>query len=117
MAVRKIGRINMTMISDKANRSLGLSRRTLLSLLSVGAGWELASLWRGDTEGAVALQAAQSAGRLVFPKGAIIRTVLKDIPPNDLTPGAALFHEHIAADIVSDEVIAELKSAKEAGVS
>src|SRR5580704_786603 len=103
MAVRKIGRMNMTMISDKANRSLLLSRRTLLSLLSVGAGWQLASLWRGDTEGAVALQAAaQSTGRLVFPKGAIIRTVLKDIPPNDLTPGAALFHEHIAADIVSD---------------
>jgi phosphotriesterase-related protein len=114
MAVRKIGRVNM----NKANRSLWLSRRTLLSLLGIGAGWELASLWRGDTEEAVALQAAaQSAGKLIFPKGAIIRTVLKDIPPNDLTPGAALFHEHIAADTVSDEVIAELKSAKEAGVS
>ena len=106
------------MISDRANRSLRLSRRTLLSLLGAGAGWELASVWRGDTEGAAALQAAaQSAGKQVFPKGAIIRTVLKDIPPGELTPGATLFHEHILADTVSDEVIAELKSAKDAGIS
>jgi len=104
-------------ISDKASQ-LRLSRRTLLSLLGIGAGWELASVWRSDTEGAAALQAAaQSAGKQGLPKGAIIRTVLKDIPAGELTPGAALFHEHIIADTVSDEVIAELKSAKEAGIS
>src|SRR3984893_658934 len=31
-----------------------------------------------------------------FPKGAIIRTVLKDIPPQDLAGGATLFHEHMS---------------------
>ena len=31
----------------------------------------------------------------VFPKGAIIRTVLKDYAPEDLAGGATLFHEHM----------------------
>jgi phosphotriesterase-related protein len=31
-----------------------------------------------------------------FPKGAIIRTVLKDLPPESLTGGATLFHEHLS---------------------
>src|ERR1041385_3539983 len=37
-----------------------------------------------------------------FPKGAIIRTVLKDLPPDALTTGAVLFHEHmsLAADFM-----------------
>jgi phosphotriesterase-related protein len=37
-----------------------------------------------------------------FPKGAIIRTVLKDLPPEALTGGTVLFHEHmsLAADFM-----------------
>ena len=31
-----------------------------------------------------------------FPKGAIIRTLLKDTPPAALAPGAVLFHEHLS---------------------
>jgi phosphotriesterase-related protein len=31
-----------------------------------------------------------------FPKGAIIRTVLKDLPPEALAGGATLFHEHMS---------------------
>src|SRR5205814_1440340 len=31
----------------------------------------------------------------VFPKGAIIRTLLKDIAPEELSGGATLFHEHL----------------------
>src|SRR6476619_3161852 len=30
----------------------------------------------------------------VFPKGAIIRTILKDYAPEELAGGATLFHEH-----------------------
>jgi len=37
---------------------------------------------------------AQSAAPI--PKGAIIRTVLKDIAPQDLAGGATLFHEHMS---------------------
>ena len=31
----------------------------------------------------------------IFPKGAIIRTILKDYAPEELAGGATLFHEHI----------------------
>ena len=31
-----------------------------------------------------------------FPKGAIIRTILKDLPPEALASGATLFHEHLS---------------------
>jgi phosphotriesterase-related protein len=43
-----------------------------------------------------------SAASPRFPKGAIIRTVLKDLPPEALTGGATLFHEHmsLAADFM-----------------
>jgi phosphotriesterase-related protein len=37
---------------------------------------------------------AQTAPAPAFPKGAIIRTVLKDYAPEDLAGGATLFHEH-----------------------
>jgi phosphotriesterase-related protein len=41
--------------------------------------------------GAAAVASAQS-----FPKGAIIRTVLRDLPPEALSSGATLFHEHMS---------------------
>jgi phosphotriesterase-related protein len=43
---------------------------------------------------------AQTAAKPAFPKGAIIRTVLKDYAPEELAGGATLFHEHfqLAAD-------------------
>jgi phosphotriesterase-related protein len=37
----------------------------------------------------------QPAAPLTFPKGAIIRTILKDYPPEELAGGATLFHEHM----------------------
>jgi phosphotriesterase-related protein len=60
-----------------------LSRRDLLK--SLGAGLTVS---------------AAAAPR--FPKGAIIRTVLKDLPPEALAGGATLFHEHLslAADFM-----------------
>ncbi len=36
------------------------------------------------------------AADLAFPKGAIIRTVLKDVSPETLAGGATLFHEHMS---------------------
>src|SRR5712672_3184319 len=38
--------------------------------------------------------AAQTAAP-VFPKGAIIRTILKDYAPEEFAGGATLFHEHM----------------------
>jgi phosphotriesterase-related protein len=43
-----------------------------------------------------ALSVTPGAAAPQFPKGAIIRTVLKDLPPEALTTGALLFHEHMS---------------------
>src|SRR5215470_7109971 len=61
-----------------------LTRREVLELM-------------GMTAAAAALPeltAAQSAP--TFPKGAIIRTLLKDYAPEELAGGATLFHEHMS---------------------
>ena len=60
----------------------GLSRRRALEVLGIGAA-------------AAALPKDVFAQEPVFPKGAIIRTVLKDYAPEDLAGGATLFHEHL----------------------
>jgi phosphotriesterase-related protein len=66
-----------------------IDRRDALKLL--GAGIASAAL---PGSGAAAAE---------FPKGATIRTVLKDLPPEALSGGATLFHEHLslAADFMS----------------
>ena len=40
--------------------------------------------------------AGLSAVAAAFPKTAVIRTVLKDLPPEALGAGATLFHEHMS---------------------
>jgi phosphotriesterase-related protein len=45
---------------------------------------------------AAALSPLARAKTPEFPKGAIIRTVLKDLPPDALAGGATLFHEHLS---------------------
>src|SRR5262245_26720309 len=69
-----------------------LNRRQAIGLLGVGAGV-------GFFSGAASLvaapfQGASGASKVTFPKGAIIRTILKDISPDSIT-GSILFHEHI----------------------
>lgn len=49
--------------------------------------------------GAVAMAIAPTAIRAqtpAFPKGAVIRTLFKDYPPEELAGGATLFHEHLS---------------------
>jgi phosphotriesterase-related protein len=45
---------------------------------------------------AAALPEFVSAAAPTFPKGAIIRTILKDYAPEELAGGATLFHEHMS---------------------
>ncbi len=59
-----------------------LTRRGVVRLLGTGAGAGV--LWSANAEQNIA-----------FPTGAVIRTVLKDYDPQDLTGGAILFHEHL----------------------
>jgi phosphotriesterase-related protein len=59
-----------------------LTRRQALEILGAGAA-------------AAALPKSLFAQTPAFPKGAIIRTILKDYAPEELASGATLFHEHM----------------------
>ncbi|HXP89024.1 MAG TPA: hypothetical protein VN841_30160 [Bryobacteraceae bacterium] len=59
-----------------------LTRRQALEVLGIGAA-------------AAAIPSNVFAQEPAFPKGAIIRTVLKDYAPEELAGGATLFHEHM----------------------
>jgi phosphotriesterase-related protein len=59
-----------------------LTRRQALETLGAGAA-------------AAAMRSSLLAQEPSFPKGAIIRTILKDYAPEDLAGGATLFHEHL----------------------
>src|ERR1700742_5162626 len=59
-----------------------VTRRRMIEMLGIGA--------------AVAGLPKNAFGQApTFPKGAVIRTVLKDYAPEDLAGGATLFHEHL----------------------
>src|SRR5258708_26186372 len=77
-------------------RSPRLSRREMLGLLGIGAGVAFPA---ADLLGAVAKAPAATAAKVTFPKGAVIRTLLKDVPPGALPNGATLFHEHFSIDL------------------
>src|ERR1700674_2501918 len=59
-----------------------LNRRQVFKVLGMGAA-------------AAALPKGVFAQTPVFPKGAIIRTILRDYAPEELAGGATLFHEHM----------------------
>ena len=65
------------------SRTSGWTRREALGMLGMGAV-------------AAALPEFVSAAAPTFPRGAIIRTILKDYAPDELSGGATLFHEHMS---------------------
>ncbi len=69
--------------------AMNLTRREALAMLGAGATVGLAGRV-GDG------LAAQAPPRPVFAKGAIIRTILKDLAPDELASGPSLFHEHLS---------------------
>jgi phosphotriesterase-related protein len=74
-----------------------VSRRQVLRLLSLGASAGLISSSESRASAvAAALQSAPAARMAPSPRGAIIRTILKDLPPEALGNGAILFHEHLS---------------------
>lgn len=71
------------------------TRRRALGLLVSGAGLPFFSDAKvGGLLLSAPSQAASGARRIAFPKGAIIRTILKDLSPEALK-GDILFHEHL----------------------
>ena len=73
------------------------TRREAIARLGVGAACGIAAVFgeRVARAQAASWLAARSATRATFPNGAIIRTILKDIAPDTLTPGATMIHEHL----------------------
>jgi phosphotriesterase-related protein len=59
--------------------------------------------------GAAAQGSFKSVQRINVPKGAIVRTILKDVPPDALANGATLIHEHLGNNV--DLMVDELKAA------
>ena len=114
------------------SRGRRLSRRDAISLLGVGAGLGLVGGRRFALEGALAQPASL---KISLPKGAIVRTILKDVSPDALGPGATLFHDHVSLSSPRpyapppkqpvqpqwmenvDAVVAEIKAAAKDGVS
>jgi len=77
-------------VRDRTGGDVGdvarLSRREVLGLLAAGAGIGVAAH----------LQAVALTGKVSFPKGAVIRSLLKDLSPDTLGAAATLFHEHLS---------------------
>ena len=86
------------MSTERDPRSPRFSRREAIGLLGVSAGLGLASAWKADAAWLMDWQTATSAKKLQLPRGAIIRTVLKDVSPAAIS-GATLFHEHLSIDM------------------
>ena len=76
---------------------MGYSRRQAIGLLATGAGLTLGSACRSGPSPDVAAgdSATSDAQAVAFPDGAIVRTILDDVPPDSLAGGATLFHEHL----------------------
>jgi phosphotriesterase-related protein len=70
-------------------RAMTITRREAIGMLGIGAAAGMAGKFAGPL-------AAQTPPRITFPKGAIIRTILRDLPPEELASGATLFHEHLS---------------------
>ena len=66
-----------------------ITRREALGILGASAAAGVVAGSLGE------VLTAQTPPRAVFPKGAIIRTLLKDLPPDALA-GPCLFHEHLS---------------------
>jgi len=75
-----------------------LNRREALTLLGAAGGAGLATAWGPRTGVLAALGQSSAPGSraVAFPKGAVIRTLLKDLPPEALAGGPVLFHEHLS---------------------
>jgi phosphotriesterase-related protein len=80
--------------------SPGLTRRHVLSLFGASAGFGLLAPGRANLDLLTAAEEGSPPVRAVsFPKGSIVRTILKDLPPEALSTKATLFHEHFSIDL------------------
>jgi phosphotriesterase-related protein len=87
------------MSNDRGARRSGWTRREALGFLGTSVGLGLASEVLGATGASQApAPSGTPAGAPRFPPGAVIRSLLSDLPPAKVGPGAVLFHEHLSYD-------------------
>jgi predicted metal-dependent phosphotriesterase family hydrolase len=78
----------------------GLSRREWMRLVAgTGTGLGVAAAVDGADPLAAFWQGGRGQPAVSFPRGAVIRTILKDVPPGALGEGATLFHEHLSINL------------------
>jgi phosphotriesterase-related protein len=88
-----------------------LTRRQAIQLLGIGTGVGVFCAVTDHFDVVDAFQIAGGARRPLagVPTGAIIRTILKDVPPEALGGGATLFHEHMSMNnTFLEKVVREL---------
>ena len=95
------------------SRRPGLTRRQAIGILGGCVGTGVAATLRG-TAAAAAQTSFRSVQRITVPKGAIVRTILKDVSPDALVNGATLIHEHLGTDV--DLMVEELRGAAADGL-
>jgi phosphotriesterase-related protein len=99
---------------------MNLTRREALAILAAGAAAGLGGRFGSTLD-------AQAPAAPLFRKGAIIRTILKDLPPEELGSGPSLFHEHLsmrfplgAKEHFTDDIalmVEEARAAKADGIA
>lgn len=77
-------------------RTSAVTRRDVLRVLGIGAGAGLISVFPDHRSAEAGLLQATPPRLSSIPRGAVIRTILKDLSPGALGNGAILFHEHLS---------------------
>jgi phosphotriesterase-related protein len=83
---------------DRSRFVMGMTRREAMTLLGSGAGFVLARAFGDNPERLFAQPGgwfAAPSSKPTFVKGSVIRTVVKDIPPESLANGSVQIHEHL----------------------
>src|SRR5438034_876489 len=77
------------------------TRRDAIRVLAAGTGLGALSALTGGSDLLAGLQRTGAPGALTrrLPRGSIIRTLLRDVPPEALGTGAVLFHEHLSINL------------------
>lgn len=102
-------------MTDKDPGVRRFTRREACGLLGAGLGLGAVGAVCGDSAWAAAAQGSfKSVQRINVPKGAVIRTILKDLSADALANGATLIHEHLGGNV--DLMVEELRAAAADGL-
>lgn len=77
---------------------MAINRRDLMRVVAAATGAGVVEAWVRAAPAlaqAGAWYAAQSSGTVTFPRGSVIRTLLKDFAPDQLPSGSVQIHEHV----------------------